>query len=110
MGGVERLIKNLSEFIKISPSMIGVGNGSDQILDLILANFASKNTKVLTSNPTFGFFEERCKLYSIPLLAIHFSDKMKLDVNDFLKQSSKADILYLDSQTTPPVFNLAKKI
>jgi len=42
--------------------MIGVGNGSDQILDLILSNFASKETKVLTSNPTFGFFEERCKI------------------------------------------------
>ena len=89
--------------------MIGVGNGSDQILDLILANFASKDTKVLTSNPTFGFFEERCKLYSIPLLAIPFSDEMKLDINDFLKQSSKADILYLDSPNNPTGFQFGKK-
>lgn len=109
LGGVERLIKNLSEFIKISTSMIGVGNGSDQILDLILANFASKDTKVLTSNPTFGFFEERCKLYSIPLLAIPFSDEMKLDINDFLKQRSKADILYLDSPNNPTGFQFSKK-
>ena len=109
LGGVERLIKNISEFIKISPSMIGVGNGSDQILDLILANFASKNTKVLTSNPTFGFFEERCKLYSIPLIAIPFSDEMKLDVDDFLKQSSNADILYLDSPNNPTGFQFSKK-
>ena len=109
LGGVERLVKNLSEFIKIPPSMIGVGNGSDQILDLILANFASKETKVLTSNPTFGFFEERCKLYSIPLLAIPFSDEMKLDVDDFLKQSSKADILYLDSPNNPTGFQFNKK-
>ena len=66
--------------------MIGVGNGSDQILDLILSNFASEKTKVLTSNPTFGFFEERCKLYNIPLIAIPFSNEMKLNVEDFLKQ------------------------
>ena len=109
LGGVERLIKNISKFIKIPTSMIGVGNGSDQILDLILANFASKDTKVLTSNPTFGFFEERCKLYSIPLLAIPFSDEMKLDINDFLKQSSKADILYLDSPNNPTGFQFSKK-
>ena len=109
LGGVDRLIKSLSEFIKVPPSMIGVGNGSDQILDLILANFASKDTLVLTSNPTFGFFEERCKLYSIPLLAIPFSDEMKLDVNDFLKQSSKADILYLDSPNNPTGFQFGKK-
>ena len=109
LGGVDRLIQSLSEFIKVPPSMIGVGNGSDQILDLILANFASKDTLVLTSNPTFGFFEERCKLYSIPLLAIPFSDQMKLDVNDFLKQSSKADILYLDSPNNPTGFQFGKK-
>ena len=109
LGGVERLIKNLSEFVKVPPSMIGVGNGSDQILDLILANFASENTKVLTSNPTFGFFEERCKLYSIPLLAIPFSNKMKLNINDFLKQFSKADILYLDSPNNPTGFQFNKK-
>ena len=109
LGGVERLIKSLSKLVKIPHNMIGVGNGSDQILDLILANFASKDTIVLTSNPTFGFFEERCKLYSIPLLAIPFSDKMKLDINDFLKQSSKADILYLDSPNNPTGFQFNKK-
>ena len=53
LGGVERLIQMISKFVKIPSSMIGVGNGSDQILDLILSNFGSKQTKVLNSNPTF---------------------------------------------------------
>jgi len=88
--------------------MIGVGNGSDQILDLILCNFASKQTKVLTSNPTFGFFEERCKLYSVPLIAIPFSNDMKLDIKDFIKQSKNADILYLDTPNNPTGFQFSK--
>ncbi|MHA7646476.1 histidinol-phosphate transaminase [Nitrosopumilus sp. S4] len=108
LGGVERLIQSISKFTKIPVSMIGVGNGSDQILDLILSNFASKETKVLTSNPTFGFFEERCKLYSIPLIAIPFSSDMKLDIDDFEKESSNADILYLDSPNNPTGFQFPK--
>jgi len=108
LGGVERLIKMISKFAKVPISMVGIGNGSDQILDLILSNFASKQTKVLTSNPTFGFFEERCKLYSIPLIAIPFSDDMKLNVKDFLEQSKKADILYLDSPNNPTGFQFTK--
>jgi histidinol-phosphate aminotransferase len=108
LGGVERLINTISKFIKIPSSMIGVGNGSDQILDLILSNFASKETKVLTSNPTFGFFEERCKLYEIPLIAIPFSDDMTLNIEDFLKQSKNADILYLDSPNNPTGFQFSK--
>ena len=108
LGGVERLIQIISKFIKIPSSMIGVGNGSDQILDLILSNFASKQTKVLTSNPTFGFFEERCKLYSIPMLALPFSNDMKLDIKEFTKESKNADILYLDSPNNPTGFQFSK--
>ncbi len=108
LGGVDKLINTISKFVKIPSSMIGVGNGSDQILDLILSNFASKQTKVLTSNPTFGFFEERCKLYDIPLIAIPFSNDMKLDIKDFIKQSKNADILYLDSPNNPTGFQFKK--
>ena len=108
LGGVERLIQALSKFTKIPSSMIGVGNGSDQILDLILSNFATKKTKVLTSNPTFGFFEERCKLYSIPIIALPFATDMKLDVTEFKKQSKNADILYLDSPNNPTGFQFSK--
>ena len=108
LGGVEKLIDKISKFEKVPSSMIGIGNGSDQILDLILSNFASKETKVLTSNPTFGFFEERCKLYSIPLLAIPFSDNMTLDIQEFLKQSKNAKILYLDSPNNPTGFQFSK--
>jgi histidinol-phosphate aminotransferase len=108
LGGIERLIQIISKFTKIPSSMIGVGNGSDQILDLILSNFASKQTKVLTSNPTFGFFEERCKLYSIPMLALPFSNDMKLDIKEFTKESKNADILYLDSPNNPTGFQFSK--
>ena len=108
LGRIDDLIKAISKFSKIPNSMIGIGNGSDQILDLILSNFASKKTKVLTSNPTFGFFEERCKLYSIPLIAIPFSDDMKLDIDEFTKQSKNADILYLDSPNNPTGYQFPK--
>ena len=58
LGDVERLIESISKFSKVPSDMIGVGNGSDQILDLLLSNFASKQTKVLTSKPTFGFLKK----------------------------------------------------
>jgi len=93
LGRIEKLIESLSKYLKISPSMIGVGNGSDQILDLLLANFCSKKTRVLTSEPTFGFFEERCKLYSIPTIKIPFSRDMTLSLEKFLEKSKKADLL-----------------
>jgi len=88
--------------------MIGVGNGSDQILDLMLVNLCSKKTKILTSDPTFGFFEERCKLYSIPTIKIPFSEKMKLNIDDFIRKSKSADMIYLDSPNNPTGFQFTR--
>ena len=49
LGGTEKLINQLSKSLKVPVNMIGVGNGSDQILDLFLANFCTKQTKILTT-------------------------------------------------------------
>jgi len=109
LGRLEKLVIALSKYLKVSPAMIGVGNGSDQILDLLLSNFCNKKTRVLTSEPTFGFFEERCKLYSIPTVKIPFSKDMTLDLEKFLQKSKNADLLYLDSPNNPTGFQFSKK-
>ncbi|WP_428325856.1 histidinol-phosphate transaminase [Nitrosopumilus sp.] len=108
LGGVEKLVSKLSKYLKVPENMIGVGNGSDQILDLFLANLASKKTRILTSDPTFGFFEERCKLYSIPCTKIPFSSDMKLDIKKFDTNLKKCQILYLDSPNNPTGFQFSK--
>ncbi|AFS81550.1 class I/II aminotransferase [Candidatus Nitrosopumilus koreensis AR1] len=108
LGGIERLVSKLSKYLKVSENMIGVGNGSDQILDLFLTNLASKKTRILTSDPTFGFFEERCKLYAIPCIKIPFSSDMKLDLEKFNANLGKCQILYLDSPNNPTGFQFSK--
>ena len=108
LGGVERLVGTLSKYVKMPSEMIGVGNGSDQIIDLVLANFATQETRILTSNPTFGFFEERCKLYSIPTIKIPFTNDMTLNLDEFLSCTKKTDILYLDSPNNPTGFQFTK--
>ncbi len=108
LGRAEKLVSKLSEYLKVSENMIGVGNGSDQILDLFLANLASKNTRILTPDPTFGFFEERCKLYAIPRTKIPFSSAMKLDIEKFDANLKKCEILYLDSPNNPTGFQFSK--
>lgn len=109
LGKSEKLVEALSKYLQVPASMIGIGNGSDQILDLILSNFASKKTKILTSDPTFGFFEERCKLYKIPTIKIPFSKEMTLDPASFISKYKNADILYLDSPNNPTGFQFKKE-
>jgi histidinol-phosphate aminotransferase len=108
LGGSERLVASIADYVKMPKEMIGVGNGSDQIIDLVLGNLASKETRILTSEPTFGFFEERCRLYGIPTTKIQFNKEMNLQLGDFIN-SKKSDILYLDSPNNPTGFQFQRK-
>ena len=108
LGGTEKLVAALSKYLKVPENMIGVGNGSDQILDMFLANIASKKTRILTSDPTFGFFEQRCNLYGLPTTKIPFSTDMTLDIKKFDSQLKKCQILYLDSPNNPTGFEFSK--
>ena len=108
LGGAERLASRLARYLKVPREMIGVGNGSDQILDLLLANLATKRTRILTSDPTFGFFEARCRLYGIPCTKIPFSaGTMTLDIAKFRVALKKCRILYLDSPNNPTGFQFS---
>lgn len=109
LGGTERLVASLADYIGMPEDMVGVGNGSDQIIDLILGNLASRETRILTSEPTFGFFEERCKLYGLGTTKIPFDKEMALESEDFVAKSKKADILYLDSPNNPTGFQFSRK-
>lgn len=123
LGGTERLVAALSRFTKMPASMIAVGNGSDQILDMLLAHVAGGGrggpssgakagrggtVRILTSDPTFGFFEDRCRLYGMQLDGVPFSDDMTLDASAFLERAEGADVLYLDSPNNPTGFQFAK--
>ena len=54
--------------------MISVGNGSDQILDLILANLAPPGDDHPSHRPgTFAFFVDRCRLYGIRMVRVPYA-------------------------------------
>jgi histidinol-phosphate aminotransferase len=63
----------------------------------------------LTSEPTFAFFEERCKLYGVKMIKVPFSEGITLDVDQFLSKSKNADLIYIDSPNNPTGFQFSKQ-
>lgn len=108
LGGPEMLASRLAAHLGVPARMIGVGNGSDQILDLLLASLASRRTRVLMPDPAFRFFEERCRLYGIPTAGVPFSDDMRLDAADFEARMDGCQIIYLDSPNNPTGFQFPR--
>ena len=106
-----------------TPSMAGMGNTppflveGTHVIGFFLDAATMQQPMIIGSipgmpqenaDPTFGFFEERCKLYSIPTIKIPFSEKMKLNIDDFIKKSKSADMIYLDSPNNPTGFQFTR--
>ncbi|MDI1495996.1 MAG: aminotransferase [Cenarchaeum symbiont of Oopsacas minuta] len=107
LGMTEKLIVAIEEHLGVPNGTVGVGSGSDQILDLLISNFATTKTRMLVCDPTFSFFEQRCRLYGIKTIKVPFTDNMKLSADSI--SSKKADILYLDVPNNPTGFAFTKK-
>ncbi|HEX7178309.1 MAG TPA: histidinol-phosphate transaminase [Nitrososphaeraceae archaeon] len=95
------LYKKLGIYLKISASNIVLGNGSDQIIDLILAT-VGKNKKVSIFAPTFSYFQSRCKLHGIKIIQtpLRQSDNT-FDKSEFLKNTSESQLAYICSPNNP---------
>ena len=104
----ERLRRALATYLDVPPETISVGNGSDQILDILLSCLGSHRSVVLATDPTFTFFVDRCMLYGIPLVRMPYSNDMTLDVGRILDMAGDADILYLDSPNNPTGYQIPK--
>lgn len=104
LDGTERLIYNLSKCIDIPEDYISVGNGSDQILDMILSELAG--SKILVSDPTFSFFVDRCHLHNVQLKRVKCQSDMSLDMDAIIQHAPSVDMIYLDSPNNPTGYQI----
>jgi histidinol-phosphate aminotransferase len=90
----------LSNYTKIDKKNLAIGNGSDQIIDLILSVFG-KEKRVTTFTPTFSYFIDRCELYSMKIDKIPLLDNNSIDKKNFIQSAKKSEIIYICSPNNP---------
>ena len=107
-GDHAELISKIASYIRAKPETIGLGNGSDQILDMMLV--LGGRMSILTTDPTFAFFESRCRLYRHKMTKVPFSDKMQPDTEALLEMAPSYDMVYLDSPNNPTGYQFSRKL
>lgn len=90
----------LSRYLNVPKECVAAGNGSDQIIDLLLAAFADNEIATVTVTPTFTFYKERCDLHSIRMIEVKLNDDFSLDTKKLLSAKG-AKICYICSPNNP---------
>ena len=95
--------KALSEIKRINENQILLGNGSDEVLDLIFRAFCEPNKdNVITLPPTYGMYSVLASLNSIENREVILKDDFQPNVEDILKQvDENTKIIFLCSPNNP---------
>ncbi len=95
-----RLKQILSGQKKVGIENILIGNGSDEIIDLVQRVFCVPNEdKIIICPPTYGMYEVFANINNVKIISIPLTEDFQLNSESILAQNAK--ILYLCSPNNP---------
>lgn len=101
---LQRNLKSmLSEIKGVSEEHILLGNGSDEVLDLIFRAFCEPNRdNVITLPPTYGMYEVLANVNAIDIKSVQLDDNFQPKVNEILEiADANSKLLFLCSPNNP---------
>ncbi|MGG5207544.1 histidinol-phosphate transaminase [Chryseobacterium sp. MIQD13] len=100
----KKLKNKLAEFKGVSPSQIALGNGSDELIDLIIKIFCEpKKDAILMMNPSFAMYAFYAAVNENEVLKLNLDENFDIVKEDFLKITQEHDIkiFFLCSPNNP---------
>ena len=100
----QRTVKSLLSKIKNCPQEnILLGNGSDEVLDLIFRAFCEPNQdNIITLPPTYGMYSVLANINAIEIKSVQLDDDFQPKVDDILNTAnSNSKLLFLCSPNNP---------
>ncbi|MEP1488293.1 MAG: histidinol-phosphate transaminase [Algibacter sp.] len=93
----------LSEIKGVPTKNILLGNGSDEVLDLVFRAFCEPNVdNIITLPPTYGMYSVLANINAIEIKAVQLSDNFQPQVDRILEATnSQSKILFLCSPNNP---------
>jgi len=100
----KKLKNKLSDLKKINPSQIALGNGSDELIDLIIKIFCEpKKDTILMMNPSFAMYAFYAAVNENEVVKLNLDENFEIVKDDFLKTIQERDnkVFFLCSPNNP---------
>ncbi len=99
----ENLRKAISEYCKVDVDNLICGNGSDEIIKMIIEAFVDKDEIVVTHTPTFSMYKITTEIAGGKAIEIESNEDFKIDINSIIKVSNenKAKVIFLCNPNNP---------
>lgn len=92
------LKQSLSDYLKIHPDCINIGNGATELIHTFARIFAAN--RVVVPSPTFCEYELACRRVGAKIVAVPLK-KMRLDPDQLIEKAKGCDALFLCNPNNP---------
>ena len=86
------LCRHFASFYNINYDNVTAGNGSDELITLIMTAFLQKGEKVLTFDPDFSMYKFYASITENPVLTLSKGDNLKIDIDNAISFIKSNDI------------------
>ena len=85
------VVEAFAAYYGISPDCVTAGNGSDEIITLLLNCFLEKGAKVVTVDPDFSMYAFYARLAELEVVTVPKQDNLQIDMDALIAACQKAD-------------------
>ncbi len=107
--GQEKLRKLLAEYVGTDAKYIVAGNGSNQLIDLLIRLLVNKGDEIINLTPTFGIYSFSTKLCNGTLVEIPRDDDFNIDIAKVKSAINKRTKIIFIANPNNPTGNLMPK-
>lgn len=99
----ELLVKRaLGKYLGVKPECIMVGNGSDQLIEMLTSLFLDRGDEALSVTPTFSMYQHIVSLLGAKFIGVPLKEDFSLNIKKILAAvTSKTRLLFLCSPNNP---------
>lgn len=96
----------LAEFLsipnfEIERENLFIGNGSDEIIDLLIKVFVEADECIMTMNPSYSVYDVQANTYGVGIKNIDLQEDFSIDTDEILANTEDVKIIFLCSPNNP---------
>ena len=104
------LKEEIKNYLGVDPSNIVVGNGSSEMIDIVIKTFADKDDFVLSFTPTFSMYSVYSQMHSAKFVGVECNEDFSVNIDKLIEKSKeiKPKIIFLCNPNNPTGYLLTK--
>ncbi len=87
-----KLVKGFADYFKVNPDCVTAGNGSDEIISVIMNAFLQKGDKILTLEPDFSMYRFYAEIAECDSVKYQKDDNLDVNIDDVIALANKENV------------------